>query len=189
MTPERAEKMRQARETLFSDEVSSRIFSHFLDLTMQAGGQGFVLEQALRDPRWTMKESLVKAFGEHRSRYLELLRDALPDFSIREAVKPVIVDKTAEIRVYDTIDLIPEKARTVAKQRQDGKFQLTIADYLAATGLTEMPKDDPSKPFPKDDLPAFTIRSSEVSAPGGMAAYQAMREKASAAGQSVRVVD
>jgi hypothetical protein len=189
MTPERAEQMRIARETLFSDETSSRIFSHMLALHMNAAGQGFVLEDALKDPLWLMKESLVKAFNEHKSRYVELLKQALPDFSIRERVKPVIVDESENIRVYDSLEQLPEKARVVAKQRNDGKFQLTVKDYLAATGDGEMPKDDPGKPLPKDDLPPFCIRSSEVSAPGGMAAYAALREKALTANTSVRVVD
>ena len=189
MTPERAEQMRLAKETLFSDETSSRIFSHFLRLQMEAGGQGFVLENALADPLWLMKESLVKAFNDHKARYLELLKQALPDFSIREATKPVIQGEGANIRVYDSLDMLPEQARVLAKSRNDGKFQISEKDLFASTGLTEVPKGDPGKPAPKYDLPAFTIRSAEVSAPGGMAAYQAMREKAAAAGQSVRVVD
>jgi hypothetical protein len=189
MTPERAEQMRLAKETLFSDETSSRIYSHFLSLQMQAGGQGFVLEDALADPLWQMKESLVAAFSKNKTRYLELLKAALPDFSIREKVKPVIEDGSESIRVYDSLEQLPEQARVLARVRNDGRFQVSEKDLLASTGLTEVPKGDPGKPAPKFDLPAFTIRSAEVGAPGGMAAYRAMREKAAAAGQSVRVVD
>jgi hypothetical protein len=119
-----------------------------------------------------------------------LLKDALPDFSIREAVKPVIAESADKIRVYETLDQLPEQARVVAKARNDGKFQISEKDLLASTGLTEIPEGDPGKPAPKHDACRRSrSRSRDVAAPGGMAACQSLREKASAAGQSVRVID
>jgi hypothetical protein len=185
MTPERAEKMRQARETLFSDEVSSRIFSHFLSLQMQAGGQGFTLEEALSDPRWLMKESLVKAFGDHKARYLGLLKDALPDFTIREKVKPVIADEGAKIRVYASLEELPERARVLAKARNDGKFQISEADLMNSLGGEVA--DPGAAPPTARERGQFEISSAEVAADFGK--YTAMRASAAAAGQSVTVVD
>jgi hypothetical protein len=171
MTPERADKMRHARETLFSDDVSSRIFSHFLSLQMQAGGQGFYLDEALKDPRWLMKESLVKAFGDHKARYLGLLKDALPDFTIREKVKPVIADEGAKIRVYASLEELPARARVLAKARNDGKFQISEADLMSSLGGEVA---DPGAAPPKTkERGQFEISSAEVSADFGK--YTAIR--------------
>jgi hypothetical protein len=182
---ERENKRRVARETLFSDDVSSRIYSHFLSLSMQSGGQGFDLDEALADYRWTMKESLVKAFGEHKAKYLSLLKDALPDFAIREKIKPVIADEGAKIRVYASLEELPERARVLAKVRDDGKFQISEADLMNSLGGEV--GDPGAPPLKTKERGQFEISSAEVAADFGE--YTAMRAAAAAAGQVVSVVD
>jgi hypothetical protein len=182
---ERENKRRIARETLFSDDVSSRIYSHFLALSMESGGQGFDLDEALKDYRWTMKESLVKAFGDHKTRYLGLLKDALPDFAIREKIKPVIEGEGVKIRVYDALDQLPERARVLAKVRNDGKFQISEADLMNSLG-GELADPGAAPPETKE-RGQFEISSAEVSA--DFSKYTAMRAAAAAAGQVVTVVD
>src|SRR5205814_1305864 len=117
---ERENRRRIAIEKLNADRVSQRVYEHFLALSMASGPQGFYIEDAEKDYRFTIKGDIAEVWQKHRADFLPLLRDALPDHRIRTRETSILADKSApaageQTFVFSTLEQIPEAYRKDAR--------------------------------------------------------------------------